>query len=152
VKPVLDVVLDGAFYVSQSDRGELVMGGGTDVYTSYAQRSGIQRVEDNMAVLIDLFPAFGRLRFMRQWAGLVDLTPDASPIIDSSPVGGAAFSCGWGTYGFKAIPAGGVAFAHLIATGTSHPLALPFSLDRFATGALIDEGGSSGMDDRELLL
>jgi len=85
VKPVLDVVLDGALYVSQSDRGELVMGGGTDVYISYAQRSGIQRVEDNMAALIDLFPAFGRLRFMRQWAGLVDLTPDASPIIDASP-------------------------------------------------------------------
>jgi sarcosine oxidase, subunit beta len=152
VKPVLDVVLDGAFYVSQSDRGELVMGGGTDVHTSYAQRSGIQRVEDNMAVLIDLFPAFGRLRFMRQWAGVVDLTPDASPIIDSSPVGGAALSCGWGTYGFKAIPAGGVTFAQLLATGAPHPLARPFSLDRFRTGALIDEGGSSGMDDREPLL
>ncbi len=152
VKPVLDVVLDGTFYVSQSDRGELVMGGGTDVYTSYAQRSGIQRVEDNMAALIDLFPAFGRLRFMRQWAGMVDLTPDASPIIDSCPVGGVALSCGWGTYGFKAIPAGGVAFAHLLATGSSHPLALPFSLSRFRTGALIDEGGSSGMDDRERLL
>jgi len=152
VKPVLDVVLDGAFYVSQSDRGELVMGGGTDVHTSYAQRSGIQRVEDNLAALIDLFPAFGRLRFMRQWAGLVDLTPDASPIIDSSPVGGAAFSCGWGTYGFKAIPAGGVTFAQLLATGAPHPLARPFSLDRFRTGALIDEGGSSGMDDREPLL
>ena len=79
VKPVLDVVLDGAFYVSQSDRGELVMGGGTDVYTSYAQRSGIQRLEDNMAALVDLFPAFGRLRFMRQWAGLVDLHAGCEP-------------------------------------------------------------------------
>jgi sarcosine oxidase subunit beta len=152
VKPVLDVVLDGAVYVSQSDRGELVIGGGTDVYTSYAQRSGIQRVEDNMAALVDLFPAFGRLRFMRQWAGLVDLTPDASPILDSSPVSGVCLSCGWGTYGFKAIPAGGVAFAHLLATGTGHALARAFSLDRFRTGALIDEGGSSGMDDREPLL
>jgi sarcosine oxidase subunit beta len=152
VKPVLDVVLDGAFYVSQSDRGELVMGGATDVYSSYAQRSGIQRVEDNMAALLDLFPAFSRLRFLRQWAGLVDLTPDASPIIDSSPVGGVALSCGWGTYGFKAIPAGGIAFSHLLATGASHPLARAFSLERFRTGALIDEGGSSGMDDREPLL
>jgi sarcosine oxidase subunit beta len=152
VKPVLDVVLDGAIYVSQSDRGELVIGGGTDVHTSYAQRSGIQRVEDNMAALVDLFPAFGRLRFMRQWAGLVDLTPDASPILDSSPVDGVCLSCGWGTYGFKAIPAGGVAFAHLLATGTHHDLARAFSLDRFRTGALIDEGGSSGMDDREPLL
>jgi sarcosine oxidase, subunit beta len=152
VKPVLDVVLDGAIYVSQSDRGELVIGGGTDVYTSYAQRSGIQRVEDNMAALVDLFPAFGRLRFMRQWAGLVDLTPDASPILDASPVKGVCLSCGWGTYGFKAIPAGGVALAHLLATGTGHPLTRAFSLDRFRTGALIDEGGSSGMDDREPLL
>jgi sarcosine oxidase subunit beta len=101
---------------------------------------------------VDLFPAFGRLRFMRQWAGLVDLTPDASPILDSSPVGGVCLSCGWGTYGFKAIPAGGVAFAHLLATGTHHDLARAFSLDRFRTGALIDEGGSSGMDDREPLL
>ncbi len=152
VKPVLDVVLDGAVYVSQTDRGELVIGGGADVYTSYAQRSGIQRVEDNMAALIDLFPAFGRLRFMRQWAGLVDLTPDASPILDSSPVKGVCLSCGWGTYGFKAIPAGGVALAQLLATGTGHPLARAFSLDRFRTGALIDEGGSTGMDDREPLL
>lgn len=152
VKPVLDVVLDGAFYVSQSDRGELVMGGATDVYASYAQRSGIQRVEDNMAALLDLFPAFSRLRFMRQWAGTVDMTPDASPIIDSSPVSGAALSCGWGTYGFKAIPAGGVAFAHLLATGETHPLARAFSLGRFRSGALIDEGSSSGMDDREPLL
>jgi sarcosine oxidase, subunit beta len=152
VKPVLDAVLDGAIYVSQSDRGELVIGGATDVYTSYAQRSGIQRVEDNMAALVDLFPALGRLRFMRQWAGQVDLTPDASPILDTSAVGGVCLSCGWGTYGFKAIPAGGVAFAHLLATGTSHPLARLFSLDRFRTGALIDEGGSSSMDDREPLL
>jgi sarcosine oxidase, subunit beta len=152
VKPVLNVVLDGPFYVSQSDRGELVMGGGAEIYTSYAQRSGLQRVEDNMAALVDLFPAFSRLRFMRQWAGTVDLTPDASPIIDSSPVSGACLSCGWGTYGFKAIPAGGVAFAHLLATGESHALARPFSLDRFQTGALIPEGASSGMDDRELLL
>jgi sarcosine oxidase subunit beta len=152
VKPILDVVLDGAIYVSQSDRGELVMGGGTDVYTSYAQRSGIQRAEDNMAALLDLFPAFGRLRFMRQWAGLVDLTPDASPILDASPVAGVFLSCGWGTYGFKAIPAGGVTFAHLLASGTGHPLARAFSLNRFRTGALIDEGGSSGMDDREVLL
>jgi sarcosine oxidase subunit beta len=152
VKPVLDVVLDGALYVSQSDRGELVFGGGTDVYPSYAQRSGLQRVEDNAAALIDLFPAFGALRFLRQWAGVVDLTPDASPIIDAAPLGGVYLSCGWGTYGFKAIPAGGVALAHLIATGESHPLARPFALDRFRTGALVDESGSAGMDDREALL
>jgi len=152
VKPVLDVVLDGALYVSQTDRGELVFGGGTDVYPSYAQRSGIQRVEDNVSALIDLFPAFGTLRFLRHWAGVVDLTPDASPIIDAAPVAGVSLSCGWGTYGFKAIPAGGVALAHLMATGQAHPLAQPFALDRFRTGALIDESGSAGMDDREALL
>jgi len=152
VKPVLDVVLDGALYVSQSDRGELVFGGATDVYPSYAQRSGIQRLEDNTSALIDLFPAFAGLRFLRQWAGVVDLTPDASPIIDAAPVAGIYLSCGWGTYGFKAIPAGGVAFAHLLATGHPHPLARPFSLDRFRTGTLIDESGSAGMDDREMLL
>lgn len=152
VKPVLDVVLDGPLYVSQSDRGELVMGGATDVFPSYAQRSGIRRVEDNLAALIDLFPAFSRLRFMRQWAGVVDLTPDTSPIIGPSPVTGVSLSCGWGTYGFKAIPAGGLVFAHLLATHASHPLAEPFSLQRFRSGALIDEGGSSGMDAREALL
>ncbi|WP_349258586.1 sarcosine oxidase subunit beta family protein [Steroidobacter sp.] len=152
VKPVFDVVLDGGFYVSQSDRGELVMGGGTDVFPSYAQRSGIQRLEDNLAALVDLFPAFGRLRFQRQWAGTLDLTPDASPIIAPAPVAGLSLSCGWGSYGFKAIPAGGMTLAHLLATGQSHPIAAPFSLERFTTGALIDEGGSSGMDMSEPLL
>ena len=152
VKPVLDVVLDGPFYVSQSDRGELVMGGGTDVYNSYAQRSGFQRVEDNMAALVDLFPSFGRLRFLRQWAGILDLTPDSSPIIGPSPVGNVFLDCGWGSYGFKAIPAGGLCLAQLLATGKTHPLAEPFALERFTTGALIEEGGSSGMDDKEPLL
>jgi sarcosine oxidase subunit beta len=152
VKPILDAVLDGTFYMSQSDRGELVIGGATDVYASYAQRSGLQRVERNLAALVDLFPAFSRLRFMRQWAGTVDLTPDASPIICASGVPGVSLSCGWGTYGFKAIPAGGVTFAHLLATGASHPLAVRFSLGRFRSGGLIDEGGSSGIDTREPLL
>jgi sarcosine oxidase, subunit beta len=152
VKPVLDVVLDGPFYVSQSDRGELVMGGASDPFPSYAQRSGIQRVEDNFTALIDLFPSLSRLRFLRQWAGVADITPDSNPIIAPSPVPGVSLSCGWGTWGFKAIPAGGTAFAHLLATGKSHPLAEPFSLNRFRTGALIDEGASTGMDTREALL
>ncbi len=152
VKPVLDVVLDGGFYVSQSDRGELVMGGGTDVYHSYAQRGGIARAEDNMTALLDLFPAFSRLRFMRQWAGTVDTTPDSSPIIGPAPIPGVYLNCGWGTYGFKAIPAGGECFATLLATGRAPELCEPFGLERFVSGALIDEGGSSGMDDREALL
>ena len=152
VKPVLDVVLDGGFYLSQSDRGELVMGGGTDVYNSYAQRGGLARAEDNMAALVDLFPAFSRLRFMRQWAGIVDTTPDSSPIVGASTVPNVLLNCGWGTYGFKAIPAGGFCLAHQLATGKAHELAQPFALERFRTGALIDEGGSSGMDDKEPLL
>jgi len=152
VKPVLNVVLDGAFYVSQSDHGELVMGGGTDVYNSYAQRGLFQRVEDNMAALLDLFPAFSRLRFMRQWAGTVDLTPDSSPIIGPAPLANVYLNCGWGSYGFKAIPAAGYCFAQTLASGTPHPLVEPFSLERFRNGALIDEAGSSGMDDKEVLL
>jgi sarcosine oxidase subunit beta len=152
VKPVLDVVLDGGFYVSQSDRGELVMGGGTDVYASYAQRGPLHRAEENMAALLDLFPAFSRLRFLRQWAGIVDLTPDSSPILGAAPVPNVFLSCGWGSYGFKAIPAGGWTLAHTVARGEAHPLIAPFSLDRFRTGALIDEGGSAGMDDKEPLL
>lgn len=152
IKPALDVVLDGDFYVSQTDRGELVMGGGADVYASYAQRGNFPRVEDNMAALVNLFPSFSRLKFMRQWAGILDVTPDSSPIIGLSSVEGVYLNCGWGSYGFKAVPAGGFTFADTIATGRPHPLVEPFSLQRFVTGALIDEGGSSGLDDREALL
>jgi sarcosine oxidase, subunit beta len=152
VKPVLEVVLDGGFYVSQSDRGELVMGGGTDVYNSYAQRGGFQRVEDNMAALLDLFPSFSGLRFLRQWAGMVDLTPDSSPIMGPSPISNVYLNCGWGSYGFKAIPASGHCFASTLANGRPHALIEGFSLNRFRSGALIDESGSSGMDDKEALL
>lgn len=152
VKPLLDVVVDGPFYVSQSDHGELVMGGGTDVCNSYAQRSGLRRVEENMAALLDLFPSFARLRFMRQWAGTLDLTPDSSPILSPVHLHNVFLNCGWGSYGFKAIPAAGQCFAHMLATATPHPLARAFGLDRFRTGALIDEGASSGMDDKEVLL
>ena len=152
VKPVLEVVLDGPFYVSQSDHGELVMGGGTDVCNSYAQRSGFHRVEENMAALLDLFPTFSRLRFMRQWAGTLDLTPDSSPIVGAAPLHNVFLNCGWGSYGFKAMPAAGQCLAHMLATGTPHPLTESFGLGRFSSGELIDEGASSGMDDREALL
>src|SRR5262249_45442427 len=102
--------------------------------------------------LLDLFPAFSRLRFMRQWAGTVDLTPDSSPLIGPAPLANVYLNCGWGSYGFKAIPAAGYCFAHTLASGTPHPLVEPFSLERFRSGALIDEAGSSGMDDKEVLL
>ncbi len=146
VKPLLNVVLDGAVYVSQSDRGELVVGGETDLFLSYAQRGMATAVERNFAVLVNLFPCFSRMKWMRQWSGIVDYTPDHSPIMGRSPVDGLYLSGGWGSYGFKAIPAGGVTMAHTIANDSVHPLIQAFSLSRFETGALIDEGASSGMD------
>jgi sarcosine oxidase subunit beta len=152
VKPLLDVVLDGAAYVSQSDRGELVVGGGTDLFNSYAQRGMASTVEQNFAALIDLFPCFSRMKWLRQWAGIVDYTPDHSPLMGQTPISGLYLSGGWGSYGFKAIPAGGVTMAHTIAHDEPHPLIKPFALDRFETGALVDEGASSGMDLGQAIL
>jgi sarcosine oxidase subunit beta len=152
VKPILSTVLDGGMYVSQSDHGELVIGGETDVYTSYAQRGNLPKIEQTLVTLLDLFPSFARLRLMRQWAGIVDVTPDSSPILGPAPLGNAYLDVGWGTYGFKAIPAAGECIAASVASGRVHPLIAPFALDRFASGALIDEGGSSGMDAKEALL
>lgn len=148
VKPCLDtVVLSGAtgVYLSQSDKGELVMGGGLDLWPSYAQRGSLPWMERVGAGVIELFPQFSRLRFLRQWAGICDVVADSSPIIDESEVHGLYFSCGWGTGGFKAIPAGGLCLAHHLATGKPHPLARGFSFDRFRTGALIDEAAGAGI-------
>jgi sarcosine oxidase subunit beta len=148
VKPCLDtVVLAGAtgVYLSQSDKGELVMGGGLDLFPSYAQRGSLPWMEQVAAGVIDLFPHFGRLRFLRQWAGICDVVHDSSPIIDESEVDGLHFSCGWGTGGFKAIPAGGLCLAHHLATGEPHELARAFTFDRFRTGALIDEAAGAGI-------
>ena len=148
IKPCLDtMVLSPAIhmYVSQSDRGEIVLGGGADVYTSYAQRGGIPVMEDNVAALLELFPAFSRLRLMRQWSGTVDITPDTTPIMGKTPVQNLYISGGWGTGGYKAIPAGGDTMAYTIATGEPHPLIAEFGLERFERGALIDEGAASGV-------
>lgn len=152
VKPLLDVVVDGAVYVSQSDRGELVVGGGTDPFNSYAQRGMASTVERNFAALVDLFPCFSRMCWLRQWAGTVDYTPDHSPIMGSTPIERLYISAGWGSYGFKAIPAGGVTMASTIANDRPHDLIRPFALSRFETGALIDEGASSGMDLEQPIL
>lgn len=146
VKPFLNVVLDGAVYVSQSDRGELIVGGETDLFNSCMQKGMASTVERNFTVLLDLFPCFSRMKWLRQWAGTVDYTPDHSPILGSTPITGLYLSAGWGSYGFKAIPAGGVTMAHTLANNTPHPLIENFGLDRFAHGNLIDEGASSGMD------
>ncbi len=148
VKPCLDtVVLTPATgtYVSQSDKGELVLGAGLDLYPSYAQRGNLPWMERAAAGLVELFPQFSRLRFLRQWAGIVDVVHDSSPIIAATDIGGLSINCGWGTGGFKAIPAGGWCLAHQMATGAPHPLAEPFSLNRFITGALIDEASASGI-------
>lgn len=148
VKPCLDtVVLSPATgtYLSQSDKGELVIGAGLDLYLSYAQRGNLPWMERAAAGVVELFPAFSRMRFLRQWAGIVDVVSDSTPIIDATPLGGFYVNCGWGTGGFKAIPAGGWCLAHAMATGKPHALASAFTLDRFRTGALIDEASASGI-------
>ncbi len=132
-------------YVSQSDKGELVIGGGLDLYPSYAQRGNLPTLQAVIAGLLELFPSFSRLRLLRQWAGIVDVVHDSSPIIDRAPVRGLYLNCGWGTGGFKAIPGGGFVFAHLLATDSPHPLAAAFTLQRFRNGALIDEAAAAGI-------
>ena len=148
LKPVLDtVVMSGAVhgYISQSDKGELVVGAGIDAYTGYGQRGSFHTIEHAMQAIIELFPAFSRVRMLRQWGGIVDVAPDACPIIGKTPLQGLYFNCGWGTGGFKATPGSGWAFAHTIARDRPHELNAPFGLERFTTGALIDEHGAAAV-------
>ena len=148
VKPIHNcVVMSNAVhvYVSQSDKGELVLGAGIDGYHSYAQRGSLQVIEAQLGALCELFPIFSRLRIMRQWGGVVDTCPDASPIISKTPIEGFYINGGWGTGGFKATPGSGWAFAHTIARNEPHELNAPFSLERFTTGALIDEHGAAAV-------
>ena len=132
-------------YISQSDKGELVMGASRDIFNSYAQRGSLKIIEDQMGACKSLFPIVSRLRMMRQWGGIVDVCPDASPIIGKTPVKNLYINCGWGTGGFKATPGSGHVFAHTIATGEPHPLNAPFALERFHSGRLIDEHGAAGV-------
>jgi sarcosine oxidase, subunit beta len=132
-------------YVSQSDKGELVMGAGIDAFNSYAQRGSFHIIEAQVAAALELFPIFSRLKMLRCWAGIVDVAPDASPIIGKLPIDGLYLNGGWGTGGFKATPGAGHVFAYTIARDEPHPLAAPFALDRFTTGALIDEHGAAGV-------
>ena len=148
LKPVLDtVVMSNAVhgYISQSDKGELVVGAGIDAYIGYGQRGSFHTIEHAMQAIIELFPAFSRVRMLRQWGGIVDVSPDACPIIGKTPLQGLYFNCGWGTGGFKATPGSGWAFAHTIARDEPHELNAPFSLERFTTGALIDEHGAAAV-------
>ena len=148
LKPVLDtVIMSNAVhgYISQSDKGELVVGAGIDAYTSYGQRGSYGIIEGNIAAIVTLFPSFSRVRMLRQWGGIVDVCPDACPIIGKTPVRGLYFNCGWGTGGFKATPGSGWVFAHTLARDEPHSLNAAFSLERFYTGALIDEHGAAGV-------
>ena len=148
LKPVLDtVIMSNAVhgYVSQSDKGELVIGAGIDAYTGYGQRGSFSIIEGNVAAIVELFPIFSRVRMLRQWGGIVDVCPDACPIISKTPVSGLYFNCGWGTGGFKATPGSGWVFAHTVARNEPHELNAAFDLDRFTTGALIDEHGAAGV-------
>lgn len=151
LKPAIPGVVTfgaGLFYISQSDKGGLVFGGSLDGYASYAARGNLPAVESVMQAAVAMVPALGRARVLRSWGGIVDMTMDGSPIIDRTPVEGLFLNAGWCYGGFKATPASGWCFAHLLATGQGHPLAAPFRLDRFATGHLLDEEGTGAHPNR----
>ncbi|MEU7988878.1 sarcosine oxidase subunit beta family protein [Streptosporangium canum] len=132
-------------YVSQAHKGELVMGAGIDACNSYRQRGAFHVIERQMAAALELFPVFARAHVLRTWGGVVDVTPDASPVVGLTPVEDLYVNCGWGTGGFKATPGVGWCYAHTIAHGEPHPLTAPFSLERFTTGALVDEHGAAAV-------
>ena len=144
VKPLLDVVLTygaGHFYVSQSDKGGLVYGGAIDGYNSYGQRGTLPTAEEVAAAAVTVMPGLARLNVLRQWGGVMDMSMDGSPIISKTPVQGLILNGGWCYGGFKAIPAGGMATAHLISQGAAHPVAAHLNLERFAAGRTVDERG-----------
>ena len=148
IKPIIDtVVMSSAVhaYVSQSDKGELVIGAGTDSYNSFTQRGGFDVIEDTIRAMVELYPVFGKMKMLRQWGGIVDICPDASPIISKCDVDGLFFNCGWGTGGFKATPGSANVFAHTIAKNQPHHINAAFSLDRFVSGKLVDEHGAAAV-------
>ncbi|MFQ6548728.1 sarcosine oxidase subunit beta family protein [Aestuariibius sp. 2305UL40-4] len=148
IKPCMDVVVMANTvhgYMSQSDKGEMVIGGGADGFNNYTQRGSFHHIEETVRALIETFPMLSRLKMLRQWGGIVDMTGDRSPIIGKTPLGGCFINCGWGTGGFKAIPGGGWATAETVAKGEPGPLAAAFSLDRFREGRFIDESVAAGV-------
>ncbi|MBL8265365.1 sarcosine oxidase subunit beta family protein [Steroidobacter sp.] len=148
LRPVLDhVVLSPAtgVYVNQTQKGELVMGSVLDLYQSYGQRGNFPTIEKTLTAVVEMFPMFAQARLMRHWAGIVDVVPDSSPILGPTPIDNLYINCGWGTGGFKAIPAGGLLLAHALATGKQHALAQPFGLERFRSNRLVDEGAAAGI-------
>lgn len=148
VKPIIDtVVMSNAVhaYISQSDKGDLVIGAGVDQYTGYGQRGSFQVIEGTLQAIVEMFPVLSRVRMNRQWGGIVDVSPDACPIITRTDVRGLYFNCGWGTGGFKATPGSGWVFAHTVANDAPHELNAAFNLDRFHSGRLIDEHGAAAV-------
>ena len=148
LKPIFpNVVMSNAIhaYISQSDKGDLVIGAGIDAYNGYGQRGSFQTIEHTLQAIVEMFPIFSRVRMNRQWGGIVDVSPDACPIIGLTPVKGLYINCGWGTGGFKATPGSGWAMAHTVAQDRPHALNAAFSLDRFHTGHLIDEHGAAAV-------
>jgi sarcosine oxidase subunit beta len=147
IKPAMDVVIMANTvhgYLSQSDKGEMVIGGGTDGYNNYTQRGSFHHVEETVRALNETFPMLSRLKMLRQWGGIVDVTGDRSPILSKTPVDGVFINCGWGTGGFKAIPGSGWAMAELMAKGHS-PLTDEFGMERFIEGRFIDESVAAGV-------
>jgi sarcosine oxidase subunit beta len=148
VKPCFPtVVMSGAVhgYVSQSDKGELVIGAGADQYVGFGQKGSAHISEETLVAITALFPIFRRMKMLRSWGGIVDIAPDASPILSKTPIENLFINCGWGTGGFKATPGSGHVFADLIARGEPNDLTAPFALSRFETGYLIDEHGAAGV-------
>ncbi|MGH1369325.1 MAG: sarcosine oxidase subunit beta family protein [Maritimibacter sp.] len=148
IKPAMDVVVMANTvhgYMSQSDKGEMVIGGGTDGFGNFTQRGSFHHVEETVRALVETFPMLSRLKMLRQWGGIVDMTGDRSPILSKTPVGGVYVNCGWGTGGFKAIPGSGWAMAELVAQDRPGPLAAGFGLERFAEGRFIDESVAAGV-------
>ena len=148
LKPIFPtVVMSNAIhaYINQSDKGDLVIGAGIDHYTGYGQRGSFPVIEGTLQAIVELFPLFSRVRMNRQWGGIVDVSPDACPIISMTPVRGLYINCGWGTGGFKATPGSGWVMAHTVAQDRPHPLNEAFSLDRFFNGHLIDEHGAAAV-------
>ncbi|TPJ81022.1 MULTISPECIES: sarcosine oxidase subunit beta [unclassified Mesorhizobium] len=148
VKPVVPcVVMSNTVhaYISQSDKGELVIGAGTDQYVSYSQTGGLHILQHTLDAICEMFPIFTRMKMLRSWGGIVDVTPDRSPILAKTPVQGLYVNCGWGTGGFKATPGSGNVFAHTIAKDEPHPINAPFTLERFRTGRLIDEAAAAAV-------
>ncbi|WP_298432042.1 sarcosine oxidase subunit beta family protein [uncultured Jannaschia sp.] len=147
IKPCMDVVVMANTvhgYLSQSDKGEMVIGGGTDGFNNYTQRGSFHHIEETVRALVETFPMLSRLKMLRQWGGIVDVTGDRSPILSKTPVEGMFMNCGWGTGGFKAIPGSGWGMAELIATGHS-PLTEAFGMERFREGRFIDESVAAGV-------